>query len=60
MSIRKTLFSESFQSKSKANTVLSQSLTKELVQYKAIEKLKGEVPKFTGSDVIPFLDVTGE
>ena len=40
-----------------ANTLLSQSLTPALVQYTAIEKWNGHLPQFSGSSVVPFINV---
>ena len=44
----------------KANKLLAQSLTPEFVQYQAITKWDGILPKFTGSAAVPFVDVTNE
>ena len=44
----------------KANKLLAQSLTPEFVQYQAITKWDGILPKFTGSAAVPFIDVTNE
>ena len=44
----------------KANKLLADSLTAEFVQYQAITKWNGELPKMTGSSAIPFIDVTGQ
>ena len=44
----------------KANKLLADSLTAEFVQYQAITKWNGELPKMTGSTAIPFIDVTGQ
>jgi regulator of protease activity HflC (stomatin/prohibitin superfamily) len=44
----------------KANKLLAQSLTPEFVQYQAITKWNGELPKMTGSSAVPFIDVTGQ
>jgi len=44
----------------KANKLLAQSLTPEFVQYQAITKWDGILPKFTGSAAVPFIDVTKE
>jgi regulator of protease activity HflC (stomatin/prohibitin superfamily) len=41
-----------------ANRVLAESLTPELVRYKALEKWDGTLPKMTGSNAIPFVDVS--
>ena len=40
-----------------ANKVVNQSLTPELVRYKAIEKWDGILPKFSGGGVVPFIDL---
>ena len=44
----------------KANKLLADSLTAEFVQYQAITKWNGELPKMTGSTAIPFIDVTNQ
>lgn len=43
-----------------ANRIISQSLTDNLVRYKAIEKWSGELPRMTGNAPVPFIDVTPE
>lgn len=44
-----------------ANKVLSESLTDELVRYKAIDKWDGSLPRFTGGqEPLPFIGVEGE
>lgn len=43
-----------------ANEVLTQSLSPELLKYKAMEKWDGVLPKFSGSGPVPFVDVTKE
>lgn len=48
------------QAQAEANKVLAESLTPEFVQYQAITKWNGELPKFTGSAAVPFVDVTKE
>ena len=48
------------EAQAKANKVLADSLTPEFVQYQAITKWNGELPKMTGSSAIPFIDVTGQ
>lgn len=48
------------EAQAKANKVLAESLTFEFVQYQAITKWNGELPKFTGSTAVPFIDVTKE
>lgn len=40
-----------------ANRQLSSSITPELVQYKALEKWDGTLPKMTGSNAVPFVNV---
>lgn len=40
-----------------ANKILAQSLTVELVQYKAIERWDGVLPRLTGSGAIPMIDM---
>lgn len=44
-------------SQAEANVILAKSLTKELVEYKAVEKWDGQLPRFTGGGAIPFIDV---
>lgn len=44
----------------KANKLLADSLTAEFVQYQAITKWNGELPRMTGSAAVPFIDVTGQ
>lgn len=48
------------EAQAKANRILADSLTSEFVQYQAITKWNGELPKFTGSAAIPFIDVTNQ
>jgi regulator of protease activity HflC (stomatin/prohibitin superfamily) len=48
------------QSQAQANKILAESLTPEFVQYQAILKWNGELPKFTGSNAIPFVNVQGK
>lgn len=48
------------EAQAKANKILAESLTPEFVQYQAITKWDGVLPKFTGSAAIPFIDVTSE
>lgn len=45
------------ESQAKANKILAESLTKEFVQYQAILKWNGELPRMTGNNVVPFLNV---
>lgn len=46
------------EAQAKANKILAESLTSEFVQYQAITKWNGELPKFTGSAAVPFIDVS--
>lgn len=48
------------EAQAKANKILAESLTPEFVQYQAITKWDGVLPKFTGSAAVPFIDVTSE
>ena len=48
------------EAQAKANQLLSDSLTPEFVQYQAITKWDGQLPKMTGSAAVPFIDVTGQ
>ena len=48
------------EAQAKANRLLADSLTAEFVQYQAITKWNGELPKMTGSAAVPFIDVTGQ
>jgi regulator of protease activity HflC (stomatin/prohibitin superfamily) len=45
------------ESQAKANKILAESLTNEFVQYQAILKWNGQLPKMTGSNVVPFINV---
>lgn len=47
------------QAQAQANKILAQSLTPEFVQYEALQKWDGKLPTMTGSNAIPFVDVTG-
>lgn len=40
-----------------ANEKLARSLTPSLVQYTALQKWNGELPKFTGNGAIPLIDL---
>jgi len=40
-----------------ANIILAKSLTKELVEYKAIEQWDGQLPTYTGGGAVPFLNL---
>lgn len=48
------------EAQAKANKILAESLTPEFVQYQAITKWDGVLPKFTGSAAVPFVDVTSQ
>lgn len=48
------------EAQAKANRLLADSLSSEFVQYQAITKWNGELPKMTGSSAVPFIDVTGQ
>ena len=48
------------EAQAKANQLLSDSLTPEFVQYQAITKWDGQLPKMTGSAAVPFIDVTNQ
>ena len=48
------------ESQSKANKILAESLTPEFVHYQAILKWNGELPKFSGSNPVPFINVQGK
>lgn len=48
------------EAQAKANQLLADSLTPEFVQYQAITKWDGQLPKMTGSAAVPFIDVTGQ
>ncbi len=48
------------EAQAKANRVLADSLTPEFVQYQAITRWNGELPKMTGSAAVPFIDVTSQ
>jgi regulator of protease activity HflC (stomatin/prohibitin superfamily) len=45
--------------KADANRILTESLSKELLQYEALQRWDGILPRVTG-DTIPFIDVTSE
>ena len=45
------------QAQAKANQILNQSLTPELIQAKAIEKWNGEMPQVTGTGTTPFINI---
>lgn len=44
----------------KANTIIQQSISAELVQYKAVEKWNGELPTYNGGGTMPFLNISGK
>lgn len=46
------------EAQAKANLEIAKSLTPELVNYNAINKWDGVLPKMTGSQAVPFIDVT--
>lgn len=48
------------ESQAKANRILAESLTPEFVSYQAILKWNGELPRMTGSNAIPFVNVQGK
>ena len=48
------------EAQAKANRLLADSLSAEFVQYQAITKWNGELPKMTGSNAVPFIDVTSQ
>ena len=48
------------EAQAKANKLLAESLTTEFVQYQAITKWDGQLPKMTGSSAVPFIDVTSQ
>jgi len=48
------------ESQAKANKILAESLTSEFVQYQAILKWNGHLPKLTGSGAIPFVNISGK
>lgn len=48
------------ESQAKANRILAESLTPEFVQYQAILRWNGELPRMTGSNAIPFVNVQGK
>lgn len=45
------------ESQAKANKILAESLTTEFVQYQAILKWNGQLPRMTGSNAVPFINV---
>lgn len=45
------------ESQAKANKILAESLTPEFVQYQAIIKWDGQLPRMTGSNAVPFINV---
>lgn len=47
------------ESQAKANKILADSLTTEFVQYQAILRWNGELPKMTGTSGVPFVTLQG-
>lgn len=45
------------ESQAKANKILAESITPEFVQYQAILKWDGKLPKMTGNGVLPFINI---
>lgn len=45
------------ESQAKANKILAESLTQEFVQYQAILRWDGKLPKMTGTQAIPFINL---
>lgn len=43
-----------------ANTIISQSITPELVQYEGVNKWNGQLPTYTGGGAMPFVNVGGK
>lgn len=48
------------QAQAEANKILAESITPELVQYRAIEKWTGELPRYSGGGSVPFINITPE
>lgn len=48
------------QAEADANRLVAESLTDELLRYEAIKAWNGSLPRFTGADAVPFIDVTKE
>lgn len=48
------------ESQAKANKILADSLTPEFVRYQAILRWNGELPRMTGSNAVPFVNVEGK
>lgn len=48
------------EAQAQANELLAQSLTPEFVQYQAITRWDGVLPRMTGESAIPFIDVTNQ
>lgn len=44
-------------SQAEANKILSSSITSELVQYRALDKWDGVLPRMTGNSAVPFINV---
>lgn len=47
------------EAKAKANEMISKSLSKELIQYNFVQKWDGQLPKVSGSQTIPLLNIKG-
>lgn len=45
------------EARAKANKILSESLTPEFIRYQTILKWNGELPRFSGNNAVPFIDV---
>jgi len=45
------------QARAKANTLLSKTLTPELIKYHTIKRWSGNLPRFTGDGPLPFIEV---
>lgn len=48
------------ESQAKANKILAESLTREFVQYQAILKWNGQLPKLTGTGAIPLINLQSD
>jgi len=48
------------ESQAKANKILADSLTPEFVHYQAILRWDGKLPKLTGTNAVPFIDIKGK
>jgi len=47
------------EAKAKANEMISKSLSKELIQYNFVQRWDGQLPKVSGSQAIPLLNIKG-